>query len=155
MDLAEVLDATEPVECEFLGKTITAHVYTHGPERLTKEERIVIRGVITSDPAKEVNDEDMTKQAREQIFDNDIEAARKMLPVMIKSWDLDGSPMQLRGEWFPPKPENMPKCPDLLLMSVAVKVVDVWRRPMNGDQSQDGSPQAETPGQNQVATITP
>lgn len=159
MDLAEVLDATEPVECSFLNHTITAHVYTAGAMRLTKEQRAILRSVdAAQDETVEIDDEadeKLTRQVTDQIYNRNVDLSRTILPVMIGRWDLDGSPMELRGEPLPPTSENMSRCPDALIIEVALKAVDVWKRPMNGGLLPNGSPPEETPEPNLTETTTP
>ena len=159
MDLGEVLDATEPVECEFLSHTITAYVYTAGAMRLTKEQRAVLRtvgqtvDVETSD--SETDNEQISLQVSEQIYNKNIDTARLLIPIMVHSWHLDGSEMTYRNEPLPPVMENMPRCPDALVMEVALKAVDVWNRPTNGGPQPNGSPVAALPGQSQTGNTTP
>lgn len=139
MDLSELLDVTEAVECEFLDHKITAHVYTAGTSRLTREERLV------------------WERLQEQGEDDGILWTRALVPAMLQSWDLDGSPMTLRGEPFPPTAENMPRCPDLLLSSVGPKVMEFWNKlnPTNGDQPQTGLQAEETPESNPTQNTSP
>lgn len=158
-DLGAVLDATEPVNCQFLNHIITAHVYSAGAARLTKEERAILRAVDAVEgetvEIPEDADEKLTREVSEQIYNRNVDLSRRILPIMIKSWDLDGSPMALRGELLPPTPENVARCPDALIVEVAVMAMDVWKRPTNGGLLQSGSPAEATPGQNQTANTTP
>lgn len=139
MDLSDLLDATEPVTCQFMGKEITAHVYTAGVQRLTREHRLIW--------------EDLhSRQESDSIV-----WARALLPVMIKGWDLDGEPMEMHGEPFPPTEENIRRTPDLLLNALAVPVMERWNKanPISGESPQNGSQPEATPENSQTQTISP
>lgn len=139
MDLSALLDVTEPVECEFMGEKLVAHVYTAGVNRLRKEDR---------------------DQYQELLKDGNpdfVLIARLMLPVMLKGWDSDGEPLKYGGEDFPPTVENVSRCPDALLAAVAEPVIKKWNEanPTTGDLPANGLEQEESPTEeNQARTIS-
>ena len=145
MDLSTVLDATEPVSCEFLGKEIVAHVYTAGVNRLRKEDRDKWEA-LTSPPVDfvPVNDSNGDPIAFQP---DSILLFRAMLPEMISGWDFDGSPMERDGKPYPPTPENVAACPDILLLAVGNAVLDKWNEanPTIGTLPETGSSVVEMP----------
>lgn len=129
MDLGKVLDATEPIDCVFMDHKITAHMYTAGVNRLTKEEREALQSV------NDVEDQD------------GVTSLRIILPMVLGGWDLDGEPMEYQGAMFPPTKDNVAKCPDALLIAVGNPVLDKWQKanPTNGGQPPTGSQPEDKP----------
>lgn len=153
MDLSTVLDATEPVSCEFLGKEIVAHVYTAGVNRLRKEDRDKWDELVTP-PADFVAVND--KEGKPIAFQPDgVVMIRAMLPEMISGWDFEGSPMERDGKPYPPTPENVKACPDALLTAVGEKVMEKWNEanPTTGTLPETGSPAVEMPEQSLAESI--
>src|SRR5438132_10204196 len=132
-DLSALLDATQSTTCEFLGKMITLEVYTAGASRLTYEEKETLREVrdrcepeyqrltelqvefnASNATLKETPD-DQAALANVRKVNKEIDrladkllvnVGRASLPMMIKSWSLNGSPMQRDEKDFPPTKEN-------------------------------------------------
>lgn len=171
MDLSALLDVTEPVECEFLSHKITAHVYTAGANRLRKEDRdlwaelnaprdrllqqnSVMRQLLQQaieELQKDAHDPETVEGIVKSFGEiesqepDGVAIARALLPVMISSWDFDGSPMERpAGVLFPPTPENIAACPDSLLDAIAGPILEKWnaRNPTSGDLQQDGLPES-------------
>lgn len=147
-DLADVLDVTEPIECDFLNRKITAHLYTSGPDRLTKEERALFNEL------KDVSVDESGNGTGPKAYDVGIDSLRRVLPVVLKGIDLDGSPLTYRGKEFP---DNVPLYPDALLVAIGNPVLDAWNKqnPTSGEPSASGSQPEETQENSPTENITP
>lgn len=156
-DLAEVLDATEPVDVEYLGKTIVAHVYKAGDARLTIEERKKLRAARqplqdSEDRISAINkeiaglDESSNGRADElekELLDvlNQLSNAgvfQATVPVMVQRFEYEGEPLLFRGKEI--SGENIADLPDSFSFEVAMKAGEVWGRPFaTGENSENGS----------------
>jgi|SRR5882724_952769 len=169
MDLEEILDATLPVDIEFLGKTITLNVFTAGAGRLTKEQRLAFNHIMERKAERDAklegliaqletasDDDKASLRAQVREAENDVDEvslAREVLPFIAKGWDEGGKPLTYHDKHFP---ECVPELPDMLLTLASSAAIGIWMNPTNGGQEESGSPQAELviPESSQAEGIT-
>jgi hypothetical protein len=173
-DFAELLDVTEAVEVEYLGKKITCHVYTAGDARLRAEDRARLK--LARKPLVDSSERIKELQAQIDALDSSSngEGAKletelgeiltrlsgvfeETVPVMVASFEHEGEPLTLRGQ--PITRENIGQLPDQLVLAVALKAGEVWGRPTTGVPSENGTPESSTEtnglGQSPTEIITP
>lgn len=121
MDLNEIMTGTETVTFDFLGEPNTAEVYTAGISRLTQPQLALLR--TGNDPA----------------------ASQKLIPMIVKSWDL-----KFKGELLELEHLNDEDADGKLIYELPVAFMDelakaadaVMRRgPTDADLSPNGSAQ--------------
>ena len=177
MDLAELLDDTQPVTVEFMGKKITCHVYTAGYMRLRDDERKAIEAAegelspivekmegleselqnLNGDSERRSGINKELKDLRHQVSEQNLILSREMIPLMIGGWDGDdGQPLVYRGEPCPPTKENISKLPIIFALKLAFhkEVNEVWSRPMAGELLASGSLPEAQPEDSPIANIT-
>lgn len=155
MNLDEILDVTEPVTVKFMGHDVTAHVYTAGPNKLTREERELIGEANDNRPVADdqLTGKEKTQRERE-VYNAGVDSVRAILPIIVKNADLDGEPLIYREKPFP---ENICSFPDALLIEVGNAALDKWNagNPTDGLEQQSGSQPEAIPEQSQAESITP
>lgn len=153
MNLDELLDVTEAVEVPFMDHTVSVHVYTCGPERLTKEQRELVTKAEEDRPAAPEGEmsEAQEKAQRQKVYSANIDSVRAVLPIIVSGIDLDGEPLVYKDKSFP---ENVPFFPDSLLVAVSDAALNKWNaaNPTSGEESPAGEQQGETQEQNQLVT---
>lgn len=140
MELADVLEATKPVEVEYAEHVFIAHAYLLGRDRLTKEQRAKMQQFAA-------------RESEEEKIDV-VDFARAFLSIAVES-------LQVRkpdGEESEPAritEESVLKLPDALLLDLANRVREgFWTNPTNGADSESilESPAPEERSQEQTAS---
>jgi hypothetical protein len=161
MDFAALLDVTQPVTVEFMGREIICNVYVAGPARLTRDERERLEEVVKplveiSSRAKVVEQQlglpDLTDTRKNELAKEldslgeqmDVgKLAQTNIPLMVRDFEMDGEPMTWKGE--PITHKNIHELPMLFLVTVAAKAKEVWDNPTNGAPSRNGAPATAEP----------
>lgn len=155
MNLDELLDVTEPVTVKFMGHDVTAHVYTAGAERLTREDQDLILKFNDSRVPVDTDLPEPEQKAKKREADFvGILSIRAVLPIIVSGVDLDGDPLEYKGKQFP---ENVNSFPDALLIALGNAALDKWNagNPTDGLEQQNGSQPEAIPEQSQAESITP
>ena len=156
MDFAELLDATEAVTVEFLGKTIVCNVFTAGTARLTNDERERLSASLgplqeAASRAQVIGEQlklpDLTEERTAELETELAKLTKEMdesrlahicVPLMVRDFQLDGEKLEWRGEAISEK--NIHELPLLFLVNVSLAARDVWLNPTNGAGSESSAP---------------
>jgi len=166
MDFAKLLDVTQPVAVEFMGREIICNVFVAGPARLTRDERDrleaaikpiteisarakVVEGQLKMPDLTDERKQGLTAELEDLLTQMDVGGlAQTYIPLMVRDFEMDGEPMTWKGE--PITDKNIHELPMLFLVSVATKAKEVWDNPTSGAPLPGGAPATESLGQNQA-----
>ena len=169
MDFAEILEVTQPVAVEFMGREIICNVFVAGPARLTRDERERLEEVVKplveiSARAKVVEQQlalpDLTDERKNELTKELDELGSRMdvgklaqtnIPLMVRDFEINGESMTWKGE--PISYKNIHELPMLFLVTVAAKAKEVWDNPTDGAPSPNGAPAMEDTEPNPAENI--